>query len=306
MIGVRDARAFPRTARLLALALLFLELCPATRPDAAAGDDARPRLVSLAPSLTEMVFDLGAGNLLAGVTDHCRHPPEALALPKIGGYQNPNFERLLALRPDLVLALAEHAPSLPTLDAIGVKCEVFDHRTLDGLLDSISRLGKICGEEARAAAMRNELEAGFRPAPAAGERPRVLVIFGRDYGQGAIANAYAIGRDGLFETLIAASGARNAYEGRLAYPVLSAEGIAALDPDLIIEAVHTADMGTSLPRESLREDWQALANLRAVKNGRLHYIESDYVYVPGMRMLLLKRDIEAILEKAGPPEGGGS
>ena len=267
--------------------------------------EARPRLVSLAPSLTEMVFAIGAGDLLVGVTNHCRYPPAAAELPKVGDYQMPNFEAIIVLQPDLVLVLAEHSPSFPTLDALGMRYERFDHRTLAGLLDSFTRLGEICAVAAEAVALRREMEEAFSPPvlPAGAVKPRMLVVFGRDYGQGGIANAYAIGRDGLYERLIEAVGCDNAYAGTAAYPVLSGEGVAALNPDIIVETVYTAEMGTNLPESRLRDDWEALSNLPAVRDGRLFYIMADYVYVPGARMLLLKRDFQRVVAEAGFASG---
>lgn len=262
---------------------------------APAGEAARPRLVSLAPSLTEMVFALGAGDSLVGVTEHCRYPPEAALLPKVGGYQTPNYEAILALRPDLVLTLAEHAPSLPTLDALGLRHVQFDHRSLEGVLDSFTRLGAICGVPEKAAALRAAVAEAFVPAspPDGGERPKMLIIMARDYGRGGVANAYVIGRDGLYEKLIAAAGCRNAYSGEQAYPMLSGEGIAALDPDVVVEAIF-GEMGSDIPDAALLGDWASLANLRAVRNGRIHFLRADYVFVPGVRMVQLQRDLVRI------------
>ncbi len=281
--------------------VLFLLLLPLASPAA----EARPRLVSLAPSLTEMVFALGKGDLLAGVSEHCRYPPEAIAIPKVGAYLTPNFEIILAMRPDLVLTLAEHAPSRPILDALGLKYEVFDHRSLAGVLDSFTRLGAVCGAEERAAGLRAEVEKAFAPPPAAPGTtpPRLLVVMGRDYGTGGIANAYAIGRDGLYDKLIEAAGCRNAYRGDLAYPVLSGEGIASLDPDIDIATVF-AEMGTTIPSAELLRDWSAgLANLRAVREGKVFYLRTDYVFVPGYRLVLLKRDFADIVRDAFPGLG---
>lgn len=282
-----------------ACAALLLLCC---RP--IAGGEPPGRLVSLAPSLTEMVFALGEGNRLVGVTDQCRFPPETAGIPKIGGYQTPNFEAVMALRPDLVLVLEEHAPAFPLLDSLGLEYASFDHRTLPGILESLTRLGERCGRAETAAALRAELAAAFSPPEGYDpERaPGLLFVIGRDYGRGLIANAAVVGSDNLYDRLIAAAGYRNAYRGGLAYPVLSGEGIALLDPEYVVEAVY-AEMGTSLGPDRLREDWQSLNALRAVKNGNIGYIRSGYVFIPGMRMILLRRELERIAVSSGdaPP-----
>lgn len=282
--------------------LVFLSAFAAAPARAA---DGAPRLVSLAPSLTCMVFDLGAGDLLVGVTDHCRQPPEAQAIAKVGGYMTPNFEAILALRPDIVLTLAEHSPSHPTLDALSLRYVVFDHRSLDGVLDSLAELGDICGVPAKGKELRAILAQAFEPPERGADEtaPTLLFLVGRDYGRGAIANAYAIGRDGLYDALIRAVGCDNAYAGGQAYPVLSGEGVASLDPDIVVEAVY-AEMGAPMARDDLLKDWADLANLRAVRRGAVRYIRSDYVFLPGMRLLLLKRDLERIVAEAGRAPGG--
>ncbi len=267
-------------------------------PSAHAGD-AAGRLVSLAPSLTEMVFDLGAGASLVGVTDQCRYPREAQAIPKIGSYQTPNLETILTMRPDMVLALQEHSVIFPRLDELGIPYSVFDHRSLSGLLASLESLGNLCGVPERARQARDELAQAFTPLPGSMDGPALLFLIGRDYGRGGIANAYAVGKDDLYDRLIAAVGCRNAYTGGLPYPVLSGEGVAALEPDIIVEAIY-AEMGTTEPPESLRRDWDSLANLPAVRDGRIYYINADYVFVPGMRLVLLKRDLDAIVKTAMP------
>ncbi|MCL2000155.1 MAG: helical backbone metal receptor [Planctomycetes bacterium] len=280
----------------------FVFLLPCLFPLVCLAAESRPRLVSLAPSLTEMVFALGAGSLLAGVSENCRYPPEARDIPKIGLYLTPNYEIILTLRPDLVLMLAEHAPARPALEALGLAYEVFDHRRLAGLLESFSRLGGICGAQERAGELRAEVESAFlRPAPTPGTTPpNILVVLGRDYGVGGIANAYVIGKDDLYNQLIEAVGCRNAYRGDLAYPVLSGESIASLSPDIVIETVF-AEMGTAIPNRDLLRDWSSsLANLQAVREGRVFYLRNDYIFVPGHRLVLLKRDLAAIVRQAFP------
>ena len=278
------------------LALILLAPAPA--------EEGAPRLLSLAPSLTEMVFAIGAGDLLVGVTDHCRYPPEAADIAKIGGYQAPSLEAMFSLGPDLVLALEEHAPSLPALDSLGLAYETFDHRSLTGLLESLVRLGRLCQRPETAERLRSELAAGL--SPPAGYRgedaPGLLFVIGREYGKGGIADAIAVGRDSLYDNLIAAVGCRNAYRGDLPYPTLSGEGVALLNPDIIVEGVY-AEMGTALGSDDLRRDWLSLPHLAAVRNGRVYHIRSDYVFIPGIRLLLLKRDLAAIASGGGQAGG---
>lgn len=259
------------------------------------------RLVSLAPSLTEMVFDLDSGTHLVGVTSHCIYPPEAKKIPKIGMYQTPSVEAIMATRPDTILALTEHLPIFPLFDEIGLRYEIFDHRSLPGILDSITRLGEICGKQEKAVSMRTRLEQALAPKNITRQSPSLLFLIGRDYGQGMISNAFAVGNDNLYDNVIAAAGCRNAYEGTLAYPSLSGEGVAALRPDIIFEAV-AGDMGTAIPFDELRKDWNGLAHLPAVHNNRIHYSDADYVFIPGMRLIQLKDELMPFANSAATVE----
>lgn len=284
-----------RHAGLVLIALASLVLAIGAR-----AADHPTRIVSLAPSITEMVFAIGAGDLVVGVTNYCRYPPEAATRAKIGGYQSPNFEAILSLRPDLVLTLGEHQPAHAMLDSLGLRYETFDNRSITGIMESFTKLGKICGRSEQAERLRTTFEEAMRPPPGfdAQKAPTMLFFIGRDYGKGLIANATIVGRDRLYDTLIAAAGCRNAYSGDMAYPNLSGEGVAMLNPDIIIEGIY-GEMGTTLDEDTLRVDWESLPQLKAVANGNVFYIRSDYVFIPGFRMTLLKRDMADIVAKTG-------
>lgn len=281
-------------------------LCIALPIAAHARDAASPRLISLAPSLTELAFAIDAGAMLVGVTEHCLYPPEARAIATVGLYQTPSLETILALRPDWILALEEHAPQFPAFDALGLKYRVFDHRSLDGLFDSFIALGELCGREEKAASLRDALFRAFLPAPAEPPLPSMLLVFGRDYGRGGVSDVYCAGRDGIYNRILESVGCRNAYAGPLAYPVLSAEGIAALNPDAIVELLPESSvgaMGTGLDDQTLLADWRQLKNLPAVRDGRVHILRGDSAFVPGTRLLSLKSALGDIAKRIPAPAG---
>jgi iron complex transport system substrate-binding protein len=284
--------------RKIVFTLLFLLL-------AAHGQGAEKlRIVSLAPSITELLFAIGAGGQVVGVTEHCIYPPEALALPKIGGFISPNYERILSLAPDLVVMTGDHQVFRPMLDDLGIASLEVDHRGLDGLLDSYRALGRICGVEERGIAESEKLRKALLPsAPIPPNAPRALLVIGRDYGGGAVGNAYAVGADGMYEKVMAASGLRNAYVGGLAYPMLSGEGIAVMNPDLVVEIISSS-MANGAGDGSFMDDWRTLPEIDAVRRGNVHFIVSDRLLVPGPQLLRLKRDLEEIGSGGGPAGGG--
>jgi len=259
--------------RLLLGVLVWVGACsPATAED-------RPRrIVSLAPSVTEVLFAAGAGPRVVGVTSYCRFPREALTLPKVGGYLTPSYEALVALQPDLVVTLAEHADVEPKIRAVGIEILRVDHRSLEGIVRSIEQVGERCGITTRAKpaadALRQALAAARRLV--AGPAPRVLICFGRaeDFRR---LTAAAPGT--IHDDLITQAGGTNVLtSGTVAYPTLSAEGVMRLNPDVIIEfSSGGADA------EALRRQWSRLDSVRAVRNGRVHVFAGEFLSVPGPR-----------------------
>jgi iron complex transport system substrate-binding protein len=259
--------------RLLLGVLVWVGACsPATAED-------RPRrIVSLAPSVTEVLFEAGAGPRVVGVTSYCRFPREALTLPKVGGYLTPSYEALVALQPDLVVTLAEHADVEPKIRAVGIEILRVDHRSLEGIVRSIEQVGERCGITTRAKpaadALRQTLAAARRLV--AGPAPRVLICFGRaeDFRR---LTAAAPGT--IHDDLVTQAGGTNVLtSGTVAYPTLSAEGVMRLNPDVIIEfSSGGADA------EALRRQWSRLDSVRAVRNGRVHVFTGEFLSVPGPR-----------------------
>lgn len=236
------------------------------------------RIISLAPSVTEVLFEAGVGARVVGVTSYCRFPREVLALPKVGGYLTPSYEALVALQPDLVVTLPEQADVEPKLSALGIPILRVDHRSLEGIVRSIEQVGERCATTAlanRAAdALRRTLASTRRVA--AGARPRVLICFARaeDFRRLTAAAPGTVHDD----LIVQAGGVNVLASGAVAYPTLSAEGVMRLDPDVIIEFSPGATDATVLRRQ-----WDRLDSLRAVKNGRVYVFTGEFLSVPGPR-----------------------
>jgi iron complex transport system substrate-binding protein len=276
-----------------ARALITLALVWALIPAAHAVERGPQRIVSLAPSVTEVLFEAGLGPRVVGVTSYCRFPRDVLALPKVGGYLTPSYEALLALQPDLVVVLPEHADIEPRLAALNIPTLRVDHRSLEGIVQSIVTLGDRCGAPARAEraadALRQNL-ARVRRIAGAGPRPRVLVCFGRSED---FRRLYAAAPGTVHDDLIIQAGGQNVLtSGAVSYPTLSAEGVMRLDPDVIVEFA-----AGGLDANVLRGEWNALGSLRAVKTGRVHVFTNDFLSVPGPRFVRFAETIARILHE---------
>jgi iron complex transport system substrate-binding protein len=255
------------------------------------------RIVSMAPSVTETLCALGLGNRLVGVTKYCKYPAEVQKLPKVGGFLDPNFEAILALKPDLVLLLEEHARSLPGFQKLGLKIKVLCHKNVEGIIESLQTVGGICGVEDRGRRAVVDIQSRLeriRKKTAHAKRPRVLIALDRIPG-GGLVDVYIAGTDGFFDKMIELAGGENVYRGgSVSFPVVSAEGIMRMNPDVIVDLVSGLDQG-QLQSEQGKADWQSLVGVEAVKRHRVYAINRDYATVPGPRFIMFVEDLARLL-----------
>lgn len=256
------------------------------------------RIISLAPSVTEVLFALGLGDRVCGVTRYCTYPPEAAAKAEIGGFFDPNYEAIVALEPDLAVLFPVHGEIQDRLHDLGIETLIVDHRTLEGILDSIRIAGRACGASERAeellAGIQSRIERITEKTQGL-ERPRVLLSAGRNLGSGRLEEVYAAGKHMWYDDLIAYAGGVNAFEDEtVQFPSLSGEGLLWLDPDVIIEMAPDLD-NKPYGRQDLIDEWSTLDDLAAVRSHRVHVLGGDYVTIPGPRFIRTLEDMaEAI------------
>lgn len=187
------------------------------------------RIVSLVPSLTELVDWLGAGDRLVGRTTFCTEPPTIAArAPAVGGTKNPKIDRIVALGPDLVIANKEEnrREDVEALRAAGLPVLVTDPNTVDEAVVMVEELGALLGCGERAAGLASETRVELVASPAARGR-RVFVAVWHSPLLG-------LGSDTYGHNLLERAGARNVLAGRTRYPEVSMGEIEALQPDLIL------------------------------------------------------------------------
>lgn len=248
------------------------------------------RIVSMAPSITEAVFALGCGNRLVGVTDFCRYPPEVKSLPKIGGYLNPNWEAVLRLQPDLVIIPAGQEDFSTKLEQFHLRAVTVDHRSVDGVFESLEILGRALGVEDQARALAEqwrrrlgELAIRWQGGP----RPRVLLVIERSREPGRLRDICAAGPDGFLDRLIEVAGGENVlHDAPVPFPLLSAEGVLKLNPEVIIDIMGGV-AAEKMDQATLLSGWQQVKEVSAVRNQRIYLLGDDVPLVPGPRMIEL-------------------
>jgi iron complex transport system substrate-binding protein len=216
--------------------------CRAERPklaDASSRNHPR-RVVALTPNLTEIVFALGAGDRLVGVSEYSDFPEEARKIPRVGGLEV-DAEKVAALRPDLVLAVAEGNAqnAVRALEAAGLPVTVVPSGSLNAVLEAIRMVGDRLGRHTEADALVGQLSRkreAVRSRAAAGDHPRALLLVWPDPPQAA-------GRGTFLDDLLTEAGARNLVGDRGGWPLLSAEYLATAPIDVLVvpESEQTKD-----------------------------------------------------------------
>jgi len=238
------------------------------------------RVVSLAPSLTEIVFALGRGDWLAAVTDFCDYPPEARAKPKIGGPAMPDLERIVRARPDLVLATTAGNPRdrVAQLRRLNIPVYAVKPEGYAGILASLEALGRLLRAEETAAALVQDMRgrvAAVRRAVSGRPRPRVLYLVWAD-------PLIAAGPASFIHDLIGMAGGDDVVRQRsVPYPRLGWEEVVALAPEVIVVASHANGSG----RPPVGEGWSAWRSVPAVRSGRIVAVPGDPIHRPGPRVV---------------------
>lgn len=261
----------------VALALAATTACDrGARPPAG-----RPRLVTLTPSATEIVAALGAADALVGVDDYSTYPPSVTALPKVGSFIAPSFERIVALRPSLVIADDVHDDAARALREAGLAVVKIPMHGLPDVLAALTTVGERLGRP-EAAAARTTAIAAARDAAGrrgVGRARRVLIVIDRTAGlDGMIAAA----NGSWMDELVAITGAANVLAGAATrYPKLSAEELIRTRPDTILDVSYAADPATALAEWRARPE---LASVPAVAAGRIVVLKAPYFLAPSPRV----------------------
>ena len=245
------------------------------------------RVVSTAPSFTEMMFALGAGNHVVAVSTYCHYPPEVDKLPRVGSYLQPNIEAIARLQPDLALVHAEQRDALAQLAGLKVPTLALRNTTLEETLQSATQIGNAIGMVQEGAMLERELRAKLAAIEKknAGKARTLLFIVGRTPGR--LDGMIAVGSGSFLNDVIRIAGGRNVlFDSKVAYPRISLETIIRLDPDVIVDMGDMAvTVGvTEEHKRSVLKLWEAQKAVRAVRQKKVFAVAADIFVVPGPRV----------------------
>jgi ABC-type Fe3+-hydroxamate transport system substrate-binding protein len=250
------------------------------------------RIVSLSPGITEILFALGLGDRVVGVTDFCNFPKEAKQLPKIGGLLNPNYETLIILKPDLIIHQPNSHKIETFVEKLGIQSLPISMLSLDQIFDSVKSIGVATGSEEAADKLVQKMRAKIdfhRSRLSQVPRKSVLLLLG--INNDSMRDIYGVGPNTYLGELLNLAGGKNILaESRSQYPKVSKEFIIHESPEIIIEAGPTRIL-TEKASIQRKQGWQQFPTITAVKNGDIHFIGTDYILIPGPRLVNIIDDL---------------
>jgi iron complex transport system substrate-binding protein len=278
-----------RKKSLIAVAALSVLIACGTIPGGppAQTDEVRVarRIISLVPALTEILFAIGAGPQVVAVSSFDNYPPETEVLPRVGALLDPDVERILTFRPDLVLTYGSQGSVEAQLASAGIRTFSYRHGGIQTIFETMRELGVLTGHTASALNKVNELEAQLDAVKAKVRdrpRPRTLLVFGRQ--PGSLQQLYASGGTGFLHEMLETAGGINVFADIARESVQpSQETLITRAPEVILEVSPTRQISATDAAQE-RAMWSPLASVPAVKSGRIHFLAGDYLVVPGPRV----------------------
>ncbi|HEV8145907.1 MAG TPA: helical backbone metal receptor [Bryobacteraceae bacterium] len=247
------------------------------------------RIVSTTPSITELLYALGLGDRVVGVTRFCRYPPEAQQKPKIGDYINPNLEAIAALRPDLVIIQTNPVRLAEKLASVRLRSVEVNQENIEAIYNSIRVIGEATETAPRAAALIDTIRKGLEEIRVrAASLPRVRMMFVVGRSPNRLDGLIVAGRASYLNEVIDLAGGQNVFRDAVAaYPAVSLEQVIARRPEIIIDMGDMSDtVGVSDEhKRAVERLWTQSSAATAIKPRRVFAVASDIFVVPGPRVV---------------------
>ena len=281
---------------IFVLLLLFFTFPVGNGWTATQGRPYPQRIISMSPGITEILFALGLGNRVVGVTDFCNFPEEAKKITRIGGLLNPNYETLITLKPDLIIHQPNSHKIETFVEKLGIQNLPISMLSLDQIFESVKSIGVATGREEAADRLTKKMREKIdfhRSRLAKVPKKSVLLLLG--INNDSMRDIYGVGPKTYLGELLELAGGHNILDkSRTQYPKISKEFIIHESPEIIIEAGPTRIL-TEKASIKRKRGWQEFPTIRAVKTGDVYFIGSDYILVPGPRLVNIIDDFVKVI-----------
>jgi iron complex transport system substrate-binding protein len=262
-----------------------LTAASALAPQRAQSNRPATRIVSLVPALTEMLFAIGAGAQVVGVSNFDSFPPQVKTLPRVGALLDPDTERILTLHPDFVITYGSQSDVQTRFERAGVKVFSYRHGGIAGVLATMRRLGEAVGHAQEADTVARSLERrldSIRGRVKGRPRPRTLLVFERT--PLTLRGLYVSGGTGFLNDMLDAAGAVNVFADITRESVQPSQEVLLSSAPAVIVEIRANDIPNADDRRRDHAVWDALSSIPAVRQRRVYFLSGEQLVVPGPRL----------------------
>ena len=251
------------------------------------------RVVTLSPSINEIVFALGEGENVLANTSFCDFPEESKSIKKIGGYNSISLEKILEVNPSVVIGQDYDEKLNSNLKDLGIKTLIYKTNTISSIKNTINELGIFFKQEEKAKELNLNIDNSLSSLTSIIQNQKILIVISP---QKSLSNQiYVTGNFLYFEDIIKASGNKNAfYSTNQAQPVVNTEKIIAMNPDIIVLLTPFLE-GKIQEQEQIINSWKQLP-INASKSDNIYSIDKLYAGIPSHRIEYFIKDFKKILE----------
>lgn len=281
----------------LILMILLLGGCK-SKSDHQIPESEDSRIISLSPHWTEIIYELNLEDQLLAVSDFCNYPARAKEKEKIGGLFNPNIEKIVSLKPDLILGVPSHSRLNQQLSEFGLQIVMHPNENISDILQSIELMGTKTSKVRESQELIRYISSRLDSIKMAASRENpktAMLIIGREKGQ--VNDLTVAGKETFLSEIWTLAGGENAFEDLpTRYASVNLESILDKNPDIIIEFETIPETG--VVRTKPASEWMILRSVNAIKNENIFTISAGYTMIPGPRLIRLAGDMLQIIKQA--------
>lgn len=251
------------------------------------------RVVTLTPSINEIVYALGVGKNVVANTRHCDFPEESKRIPKIGGYATISLEKILQANPTVVIGQDYDQKLQTNLKALGIKTLMYKTNSLNTIKNTINELGVFFHKENQAQKIVGEINTAIESLKGIVNNQKILVVISPR--KTLSSQIYVAGNYIYFDDIIQSSGNENAFSSKSkAQPIVNTEKIIRMNPDIIVLLTPFLD-GKIDEQEELKAIWRRLP-IKAAQQNNIYTVHKLYAGIPSQRVVYFIQDFKKILE----------
>ncbi|PLY05296.1 MAG: iron ABC transporter substrate-binding protein [Arcobacter sp.] len=250
------------------------------------------RIITLSPSINEIVFALESGNDIVANTEYCNFPEESKQIPKVGGYSNVSLEKLLLAKPSIILAQDYDKELILNIKKLNLNVQTFKTNNLKSIKTTIKSIGQILVKNEKAKELITGIDNSLESIKDIVSNKKILVVISPREDLNKI--IYVAGNNLYFNDIIEASGNKNAYfSSSLSQPIVNVEKIIKMNPDIVIMLTPYINE-RKVSKDEIKQPWLELP-INAAKKNKIYFIDKEYAGIPSNRVVNFINDYKDIL-----------